>query len=296
MAGASRQAITDANNGHTYAVNSTNGLDSRFGAGQLDVYQSYHILAAGEHDARERSNTEDIQLYGFDYEPNFVANQTRTYRFSIDAVSREFAATLSWNVDIDLQLVQGIYQDPAVDLTNLNMQLRNLATGQAVAVSNGSNDVTENLYVPVLGAGDYEIVITGAGYFPGNPWSVDYGLAWRFAPRSTPLMGDVNLDGGVSLLDLVTLQQNLNISQRAVWTDGDLNGDSRVDRADVALLAGAFGSGIGPVVADVPGMGGSPPGYHPQAIPEPSSIALVACAVCGLLVIGGHRRRSRTRA
>jgi hypothetical protein len=294
MAGASRQAITDANNGHTYAVNSTNGLDSKFGAGQLDVYQSYHILAAGEHDAVERSNNQDIKLYGFDYEPNFVANQTRTYRFSVDEVTREFAATLSWNVDIDLQLVQGIYQAPSVDLTNLNMQLRNVATGQSIAVSNGANDVTENLYVPVLGAGDYEIVVTGTGYFPGNPWSVDYGLAWRFAPRSTPLMGDVNLDGGVSLLDLVALQQNLGTIGRAVWTDGDLNGDGSVNPADVALLAGAYGSGIVPVVVNAPGIGGSPPGYNPQAIPEPSSVALIACAALGLLTVG-RRRLARTR-
>jgi hypothetical protein len=290
MAGANRQAITDAANGFTYAASSTNGLDTRFGAGQLDVYQSYHVISAGEHDARERSNNQDIKLYGFDYEANFVANQTRTYRFSIDEVTREFAATLSWNIDINLELVNGVYQDPAVDLTNLNLQLRDLATGQSVAVSNGQHDTTENLYIPVLGKGDYELVVSGTGFFPGSPWTADYGLAWRFAPRSTPLMGDVNLDGGVSLLDLVALQQNLDTTDRAVWTDGDLNGDGRVNRTDVALLAGSYGGGTLPIAVDIPGIGGSP-GANPQAIPEPSSIALAACG--GLLVLLARSRRPR---
>ncbi len=109
------------------------------------------------------------------------------------------------------------------------------------------------------------------------------------------MTGDVNLDGGVSLLDRATLQQNLGTDDRAVWTDGDLNGDGRVNRTDVALLAGAYGSGIVPVVIDAPGVAGSPPGYNPQAIPEPSSVALVVCAVGGLLAFG-RRWHSSIRA
>lgn len=293
MAGADRQAITALSNGYAYNATSTSGLDPRFGAGQLDVYQSYHIMAAGEQDARERLNFADIKMYGFDYEASYVAGQQRTYRFSVDEVAREFAASLAWNVDIDLELIGGVYTDPSVLLRNLNLSLRNAITGQLIASSNGQHDVTENLYVPMLGSGQYELTVSAANYSVLNPWTTDYGLAWRFAPASTPLMGDVNLDGAVSLVDLAAIQRNFNMSERAVWTDGDLNGDGRVDRADVGLLAGSFGGGVIPRSSLSP-MAGDAPAFAPQAIPEPSSLALAACAGLAIVVLG--RRQSLRRA
>ena len=52
MAGADRRTangrgaeITD------YTVDTSNGLDSRFGAGQVNIYNSYHILTGGEHNS-----------------------------------------------------------------------------------------------------------------------------------------------------------------------------------------------------------------------------------------------------
>ncbi len=291
MAGADRQAITDLDNGFAYNATSTSGLDPRFGAGQLDVYQSYHILAGGEQDARERGNLGDVKMYGFDYEASYVAGQPRTYRFSVDEVSREFAASLAWNIEINLERIGGVYQDPSVQLRNLNLALRNVETGQTIANSNGAHDVTENLYVPMLGKGEYEISVSAASFSPLNPFTIDYGLAWRFGPSSTPMMGDVNLDGAVSLVDLSHLQRNFNLSERAVWTDGDLNGDGRVDRIDVGLLAGAYGGGTIPKNALAPLAAGAS-GFAPQVIPEPSSVLLAAC---GGLVFFAVRLQRRIR-
>ncbi|MEX2187577.1 MAG: dockerin type I domain-containing protein [Pirellulales bacterium] len=294
MAGADRQAITQRSNGYVYDPSSTSGLDPRFGAGQLDVYQSYHVVSGGEQDARERGNVADIKMYGFDYEPSYVAGQARTYRFSVDEVSREFAASLAWNVDIDLQLANGVYQDQSVVLKNLNLLLRDVVTGQTIASSNGGHDVTENLYVPILGQGQYELAVSAANYSVVNPWTVDYALAWRFAPSSTPMMGDVNLDGTVSLIDLAQLQRNFNMTERAVWTDGDLNGDGRVDRADVGMLAGTFGGGAIPQSLLAPIVGNSP-GFAPRAIPEPSSVALAMCGGLTLVVLSRRGRPCRQR-
>ena len=42
MAGASRSAISG------YTANTDNGLNNVYGAGQLNIYNSYHIIAAGE--------------------------------------------------------------------------------------------------------------------------------------------------------------------------------------------------------------------------------------------------------
>ena len=45
MAGADRTATQLAT---TYTVNTANGLNSKYGAGQLDIYNSYYIIAAGQ--------------------------------------------------------------------------------------------------------------------------------------------------------------------------------------------------------------------------------------------------------
>ncbi|MEX0586128.1 MAG: dockerin type I domain-containing protein, partial [Pirellulales bacterium] len=280
MAGADRQAITNFGT-HTYAVNTANGLNDRYGAGQLDVYQSYHILAGGEQDPREAGNLADISLYGWDYEAAFSANTTKTYRFTIDHAQRTFAASLIWNVDIDLTLTSGQYQDLSVDLRNLNLQLRNTTTGADVLTSNGTVDSSENLYIPALGPGTYELVVSATGFVPPAPFVVDYGLAWRFAPTTAPTPGDVDLDGAVSLLDLGAMARNFGKTSRAVWTDGDLDANGRIDGKDFRILSQNYGSGAAPAIAAA----GSP-----QAIPEPSAGILLACG--GLLLLSG-RLRSR---
>jgi hypothetical protein len=109
------------------------------------------------------------------------------------------------------------------------------------------------------------------------------------------MAADVNLDGTVSLADLGQMQRNFGMTERALWTDGDLNADGRVDRADAVLLARNYGSGlsIDQVLAGVGeghlgGQGGM------QAVPEPSTAALAACA--GLaMAAGAWRRRAKSR-
>lgn len=288
MAGASRKAINLAASGANYTIGSDNGLDLRFGAGQLNVYDSYHMILAGEQNARELGNTTDIKLYGFDYDPAFVANTTRTYRFSVDNLPREFAATLAWNLDINFESGSGGgLVDPSPDLRDLNLRLRNVDTNAIIASSFGISDVTENIYIPLLGTGNYELVVSAAGFFPASPFTIDYGLAWRITPTSTPLMGDIDLDGGVTIEDMAVLQRHLGLTERAVWTDGDLNYDGRVDRSDAALFAKNFGSGTAVFSGDSgksPVAAGSITG--PQAVPEPGTLMLAFCgalAICGSL-------------
>ena len=50
-----------------------NGLDSRFGAGQVNIYNSYHIIEAGEQNSCEDApeNGGNIDWFGFDYDPFF---------------------------------------------------------------------------------------------------------------------------------------------------------------------------------------------------------------------------------
>ena len=70
MAGASRTA-TQLTRGYT--VNTANGLNSTLGAGQLNISNSYNIIAAGEQNSREdySAGGGGIKAAGFDYDPYF---------------------------------------------------------------------------------------------------------------------------------------------------------------------------------------------------------------------------------
>jgi len=60
------------------------------------------------------------------------------------------------------------------------------------------------------------------------------------ASAATPLAGDVNMDGVVSIIDLARLASNFNKIVNS-WEDGDLNGDGIVNISDLAKLASRFG-------------------------------------------------------
>jgi hypothetical protein len=57
--------------------------------------------------------------------------------------------------------------------------------------------------------------------------------------RSTRI-GDLNLDGRVSIADFITLAAHFNQSGTAMWDEGDLNYDRSVTIADFIDLASNF--------------------------------------------------------
>jgi hypothetical protein len=260
LAGADRHAAFGFGTPETWAINTADGLNSKYGAGELDIYNSYRMLTAGEHNSREAGSTKDIDMYGWDYDPAFVSNTTRTYRFEIEEGTRQFAASLTWNLDINLG------SNPT--LRNLNLRLRNVATDATIQQSAGTIDVMENLYVPTLGPGQYELIVSGMAVVP---FTTEYGLAWRFATSTPPIPGDVNLDGSVNLMDLSILQKNFGQSNRIIWTDGDMNGDGTVNRSDLLALVNNFGVGgtiaVGADLDEALKLAG----FAPAAVPEPST-------------------------
>lgn len=94
------------------------------------------------------------------------------------------------------------------------------------------------------------------------------------------LMGDANLDGVVNVLDLSILGVYWGMSG-ATWMQGDFTRDGVVDVLDLSVLAAnwqavAAGANVTfeQALSSVSGGG---------AIPEPASLALLACGFCGLL-------------
>ncbi len=166
MAAASRETLED----YAAAPERTgNGLDARFGAGQLDVYRAWHILQAGE----QRG---EPGLRGFDYEPALASGATVRYRLPKVDRSAMLAATLSWN----LGFPAGERFDASASLAELVLVL--CETGETgdrvVRASRARGDTTQTVWIALDPGMTYALdVIRRDSLTPVQ----DYALAWHLS-------------------------------------------------------------------------------------------------------------------
>lgn len=185
MAGADRETantstsanITDYRSaGHQTA----NGLDDRFGAGQVNIYNSYHILAGGEQHSFQNGG-HDISLFGFDYAGAFggLNGSPRTASYFFNANSDlTLIASLVWNISISNAAAL------TATLHRLNLSLFDVTTNRLIDTSASSLDNTQNLFLKLLLGDRYELrVMTDES---GN-FSQDYALAWRMEANPSPV-------------------------------------------------------------------------------------------------------------
>jgi hypothetical protein len=92
------------------------------------------------------------------------------------------------------------------------------------------------------------------------------------------LPGDANLDGTVDINDLTVVLANYG-QTGATWIDGEFTGDGTVDINDLTIVLTHYGQSLG---ATASGM---------AAVPEPSSVGLLAAGLAGLLAWGARRNR-----
>lgn len=178
------------------AHQAANGLDTRFGAGRLNIQNSYHVIAGGEHDSAQDSaagpTAGHVPATGFDYDPAFGGanntNSAATYRFATAPGGGTLTATLAWNARVT-------YDASSFDLTadvTLNaiaLELFEVDAGGAltpVASSASPIDNTQSLWLGLTGGRDYALRVSPIG---GASFTQDYALAWRvdgWAAASVP--------------------------------------------------------------------------------------------------------------
>jgi hypothetical protein len=196
MAGASR---TSPNFSQSYVVNTANGLNNVYGAGQLNINNSYHVIAGGEQNSREDflAGGGEIKAVGFDYDPAFGgangSNKTGTYVFHT-LTSGDLSASLVWNLKVAGITGQGF--DTTATLYHLGLFLYDVSdNNRLVASSDSSVDNTQNLWTSLSSDQIYQLVVK---VDPGQlDFLWDYGLAWDITAATThaPVPASVYLLG-----------------------------------------------------------------------------------------------------
>ena len=179
MAGATKDTLP------TWSNTFTQPLDSVYGAGQLNVYNSYRILEAGETNGAISipiSNTATTSgLQGWDYGASITSGIPQYWNFNVSegqAIS-EASILLTWNAQY--KNANGDF-DSTLSLANMDLKLFNSSNGvlgTEVGASLSLVDNVEHIYLKNLNAGLYTIAV----YSDSN---TSFGLAWNITAVPEP--------------------------------------------------------------------------------------------------------------
>ena len=208
----------------------TQPLDLVFGAGELNVLNSYNIQQGGEFDGGEISPVVLFGFNGWDYESNLELNGQRLYEFEVTAGTQleDLSVVLAWNQNIvDTRFTQFLFS-PQEELANLSLELLD-DTGEVVDFSFSAVDNVEHVFQETLSEGTYQLRVSNDDGFAS-----DYGLAWRGTEVEIVepvLLGDCNLDGEVNFMDISSFIAILSAGDFRV--EADTNGDGSVSFLDI---------------------------------------------------------------
>ncbi len=154
-------------------------LDSKYGAGEVDIYRSFDILVSGESKPNSPNNAQEK---GWDF--NQTESQNPIYFFQVpEGKKGNLSAILTWHRKIatvgeDWTQVNG-------QLANLDLRLwRSEMEGEGLDLiyeSKSDIDNVEHIYEESLPSGLYYLEVET------NHEQVEYGIAWRTDLENTPL-------------------------------------------------------------------------------------------------------------
>ncbi len=189
LAGATKEEFPDWDRTHTRP------LDDVYGAGELNIQNSYHILDRGEQTPSSSSNAAET---GWDF--NSIGTSDVTYFIDIpaDGPKAELTAALTWNRIIEDGLPGPSWGDPDAVVWDLRLELyeaSDFTLGLQLDYSDSPVDNVEYVYVTNLDPGQYALkVVTDSG----QSGDIDYALAWR--TESVPEPASLGLIGLAGLL------------------------------------------------------------------------------------------------
>jgi hypothetical protein len=204
-------------------------LDTRYGAGVLDVFNSYEQLAGGKHGyivsnavstnsphpPTGASGTISV-LSGWDFNTNSSSSTTdgiNHYYFDVTNGLNNAAftatATLVWN-----------RQFSHTNINNLDLFLYDAESSNLVAASTSMVDNVEHVWVPQLPQGRYDLQVLKHG--GPNPVSISesYALAWEFFSTSlTVASSDTNVVLAWPVYpDGFVVETTTNLAPPIVWS------------------------------------------------------------------------------
>jgi hypothetical protein len=198
-----------------------------FGAGELNIYNSYRILLGGEFDGSESQPAFDSGLMGWDF--GTIGNSSALYyTLQLDRPADEVSIILTWNIDvIDTNPNENIFT-PSSSLSNLDLAFydsTNGFPGSAVDFSVSSVDNIEHIYLRDVAPGTYTILVASGDETP-------FALAWRVSPIVDTPATDFNIIRGLqidgSIADVAASDDNylkfrpgftLNAQEPPVWLE-----------------------------------------------------------------------------
>ncbi|MEM9410871.1 MAG: hypothetical protein AAGA30_07135 [Planctomycetota bacterium] len=184
----------------------TRPLDEVFGAGEANIYNSYHIQQGGEFNGSSSDPTLTIGDDGWDYEALLTEGDERFYEFIIGAGEQfdELSVILNWHADIEDTDAAADTFIPSLTVADLSLELYNSTGGFLGSLADQSDSLVDNvehIYVQNLQAGTYHLRVANKAT---GSFDTDYGLAFR-ASRSLlavpePAFASVICLGGLLLI------------------------------------------------------------------------------------------------
>lgn len=171
LAGASKD---EPEFGGNWTHTSTQPLDSVYGAGELNIENSYDILAAGEFAA---STSVSAEKTGWDFGAA-SSSTAQYYYFDINSNPDSFTAVLTWNINVtatDTTPGPGVSYSFSSILPNLDLKLytaSGFSIGSLLESSVSTVDNVELIYLTGLAPGRYALEVTS------DTTGTDYGLSW----------------------------------------------------------------------------------------------------------------------
>ncbi len=198
MAGATKSQFP------TWTRTPVHPLDMTYGAGELNVYNSYNLLKAGQHTA---SSTSTVGNTGWDY-ASATQGSNRYYYFDVTGnITDQLSVMLTW--DEVITNARSNVWNPTVTLPNLDLKLygaSGFTLGSMIDSSVSAVDNLQCIYQTALLPGRYALEVSSL--YSGN---ANYALAWQ-SIITTYLPGDTNHDGVVNSLDIDAIYQHLTVA------------------------------------------------------------------------------------